>query len=565
MASSLQTAVLGMRAYQDMLEVTGNNIANADTIAFKENRVTFAEMFSRMLNRGSAAAGGIGGTNPIQIGLGVRLSSVDTNMSQGSFTTTSRDFDLALSGRGFFVVNDGVTDVYTRDGSFDVDANGYLVDPSTGYRVQRIGTVGEDSGFQAGGNNDIRIPYDALLPGQKTQTVEFAGNLSVEASDPTTSRLQASNLRYTLAGGGIADASSAFADVEQLQSFIDGDTIAITGRSRDGTAVSSTFTYGAANDGTTLQDLLDSVVSAFGGPSEVSATIEEGKLTLTEARSGYSLMDIDLSSSVASGAVPLDFDYLAVGGAGAHTTNSTVFDAQGREHSLTATFVRQDAEANVWDLVLNSVSGATDLQDRRVAGIEFSEEGTFLGVTQTDYFGNKSSDPGFSDLDVNFSLNFPSVTSLQQVRADFGRIGFHDGLTQFGNASTAGAVDQDGYGAGVLQTVSVDKTGVITGTFSNGETVDIAELSVAVFDNPQGLERNGDNYYGQSAAAGSVMYTHAADGGAGTIQQRMLEDSNVNIADQFTRLIIAQRGFQVNSRTVRVANAMLQQLATIIV
>ena len=144
MASALQTAVLGMRAYQEMLNVTGNNIANADTVSFKEDRITFSDMFSRTLSRGMRASEDIGGTNPIQIGLGVRVSSVSKNLSQGSFTSTEKAFDLALDGEGFFVVSDGINSIFTRDGTFDVDSEGYLVDPSTGYRVQRIGTIGED-------------------------------------------------------------------------------------------------------------------------------------------------------------------------------------------------------------------------------------------------------------------------------------------------------------------------------------------------------------------------------------------------------------------------------------
>ncbi|GAF67635.1 unnamed protein product, partial [marine sediment metagenome] len=152
MASALQTAVLGMRAYQEMLNVTGNNIANADTTAYKEDRITFSDMFSRTLSRGMRASEDVGGTNPIQVGLGVRVSSVDKNMGQGSFTSTEKDFDLAMDGEGFFVVNDGTSNVFTRDGTFDVDSEGYLVDPSTGNRVQRIGTTGEEFGFQLQGS-----------------------------------------------------------------------------------------------------------------------------------------------------------------------------------------------------------------------------------------------------------------------------------------------------------------------------------------------------------------------------------------------------------------------------
>lgn len=564
MPSSLQTAVLGMQAYQQMLDVTGNNIANADTVAFKEDRVNFADMFSRTLSRGSGATPTVGGTNPIQVGLGVKVASVDKNMSQGGFTSTQKDFDVALDGEGFFVVNDGVNDIYTRAGAFDVDSRGYLVDPATGYRLQRIGTTGEENGFQQTGNTNIQIPYQTNLPGSPTATINFKGNLSADENAPTITELQASGMAYTQTGGGLADASTDFSSIDQLQAFAPGETIAISGRARDGTAVTGTFTYGAANDGTTLQDLLNVITTTLGGPTQAVASVENGKITVRDVNAGYSLMDLGLSSSAHPSGVPAEFDYLSVGGTAAQTTNINVFDRQSRSHSLTATFVRQAQNINVWDLVINGTSDATAIPDRRIVGIAFDENGTYQGATGTDGFGHTASTPGFAEWDSRISLQFPGITTQQDITGDFGRRGFYDGLTQVGGASSAGAVNQDGYGTGSLQSVSIDGAGAISGTFSNGQTLPIAALKIAVFDNAQGLERAGANYYRPTPAAGSVIYSQGLQGRAGRIRQHVLENSNVDIAGEFTRLITAQEGFQVNSRVVRVTNNILQQLASII-
>lgn len=564
MASALQTAVLGMRAYQELLNVTGNNIANADTQAYKEDRITFSDMFSRMLRRGMRASEDVGGTNPMQVGLGVRVAAVAKNMTQGSFTSTDKDFDVAMDGEGFFVVNDGISNLFTRDGTFDVDSEGCLVDPGTGYRVQRIGTTGEEFGFQLPGVMSIEIPYGTELPGRRTQIIDFKGNLSAGEYDVSTTKLHAANFAYTLIAGGMGDVSSQFADVDQLQSFVDGDTIDVTGTATDGTAVSGTFTYGAANDGTTLQDLLDVITTAFGGAGECTASIHDGRITLEATDSGYSLMDVDLSSTAYPDAVPTDFDYMAVGGIAAQMTNISIFDSQARTHSLTATFVRHAPDVNVWDMVINTCTDAINIPDRRIAGITFDENGIYQGVTGIDYFGNSAADPGFGFLDANVSLLFPAIPVIQDISANFGRMGFYDGLVQMGGGSSAGAINQDGYGTGALQSISVDAEGVISGTFSNGETLEIAAITVAVFDNSQGLERAGGNYYRYTPAAGSTVYSRGTQGRAGRVRQNVLEDSNVDIAREFTRLITAQRGFQVNSRTVRVTNNMLQQLANII-
>lgn len=564
MASSLQTAVLGMQAYQEMLNVTGNNIANADTVGYKEDRVTFSDMFFRTVSAGTRGSDQKGGVNPIQVGFGVRVGSVDRNMSQGSFTTTGRVFDLAIDGEGFFVVSDGQGgELYTRDGSFDVDSLGYLVDPSTGYRVQRIGTEGEANGFQVTGDAGIRVPYDTNIPARYTHEITFKGNLSASDMSPTTSRLQG-NLAYTLTSGGNAKTTSEFADVVQLSTFADGDTISITGRRRDGTAVSDTFTYGAGNDGTTMQDLLDKITAAFGGTSAVEVTLEEGRIVVADAQDGYSLLDVHLSSAAHPDATPGEFDYLEVGGAAATTTKISIYDRLGRSHSMTLTFVRQDSGSNVWDLVVNSVADASTVSDRRIAGISFDENGTLEGVTGTDGFGHAPTDAGFAFLDDDLAIEFPGLSSEQVITANVGRAGFFDGLTQLGGGSTAGAIDQDGYGQGSLQSVSIERNGVIYGTFSNGQTLEIAALKVAVFDNAQGLERVGGNYYRMTMAAGSVVYTQGATGRAGGIRQNVLEDSNVDIVKEFAQLITAQRGFQINARTVRITNNILQQLANII-
>ena len=565
MATALQTGVLGMSAYQNMLNVTGNNIANADTTAFKQKRTTFAQMFSSTLSPGKRPTENTGGVNPLQVGLGTRISSVDQDMSQGGFTATENDFDIAMEGKGFFTVHDGNGELYTRDGTFDVDADNFLVDPSTGYRVQRIGTTGEGAGFQAAGVGDVKIPYDSVLPGSATRTVDFVGNLSADGDTAAKSELEAMSRVYTLASGGYAAEADDFADIQQLQGFAAGDTITIEGRANDGRAVSDSFTFGAVNDGTTLQDLMDKVVNAFGGAGEVEASVQEGKLRLSAVDEGYSLLDVNLSSTAHPDALPSDFNYVSAGGADSHTCNISVFDSQGRSHALTGTFVRQSAASNTWDFVINEVEGAAEVRDRRIAGLSFDGTGTFQGVTETDGYGNKAAASGFGEWDKGLEVRFPGIGGTQEVQANFGQAGTHDGITQYGGDSSAGPVDQDGYAAGALQSVSIDEKGVIEGTFSNGVTRDIAALKLASFSNPQGLERSGANYYRRSPAAGAAVYSQGLQGGVGKVRQSVLEDSNVDVAQQFTRLITAQRGFQINSRTVRVANQMLQQMASIIV
>lgn len=185
MSSSLLAGVSGLTAAQDLLDVVGNNLSNLNTTGFKSQTPLFSDLLYQTLSPASASTNG-SGTNPIQVGYGTMTSTVDTNLSQGALTTTGNPLDAAIQGKGFFVANNGTQNLYTRAGAFNIDAAGYLVDPATGYMIQRVGTVGQASatnpGFQAQGNSDIRIPMGTGIPGKASANVTFTGNLNAQTA-----------------------------------------------------------------------------------------------------------------------------------------------------------------------------------------------------------------------------------------------------------------------------------------------------------------------------------------------------------------------------------------------
>ena len=145
MFKSLYSGVSGLSANLTKLDVIGNNIANSNTVGFKSGRVTFNEMLTQTLKSASRpVAGGLGGTNPQQVGLGTQVGSIDSNFSQGNFETTGKNTDLAIQGAGFFILSDGVSNSYTRAGIFGLDSENILVNPTTGMRVQ--GVMADSSG-----------------------------------------------------------------------------------------------------------------------------------------------------------------------------------------------------------------------------------------------------------------------------------------------------------------------------------------------------------------------------------------------------------------------------------
>jgi len=161
MLRSLFAGISGLRVNQTMLDVTGNNIANANTIGFKSSTVVFQDTLSQMLTGASGASTSQGGTNPIQVGLGVQVASVASNLLQGSAQMTGRSTDLMIQGDGMFVLQDGNEQIYTRAGAFTFDETGTLVSPS-GARVK--GYALDAAGLPTGGLVDITLDSAGLTP-----------------------------------------------------------------------------------------------------------------------------------------------------------------------------------------------------------------------------------------------------------------------------------------------------------------------------------------------------------------------------------------------------------------
>ena len=553
MSDALLAGVSGLQAHQTMLDVAGNNLANADTYGFKASRVTFSELLSDTLREATQPSSKTGGTNPEQIGAGVNVASVDRNMSQGNLVYTGQPLDMAIEGSGYFTLNDGRREVYTRVGAFAVDSSFYLVDPATGYRVQRTGSEGVAEGFQTSTSSDIRIPYDVALAAKATQSITFAGNLSADTDNPTINILS-SGISYTQ-DEAAATGNTLLSDLDQAQGVAAGETIHIVGIDPIGQAVDTTFTIAA---GSTVSDLLDAITAAFsqGGTNPgAKATISNGEIRLTDSEAGYSQTDLYLTyAGTHTFELPSYFKCLQVGGEDARNTNVQVFDSQGIGHVLSVTFAKSK-DANTWDAVITSVTGAAgmDGDGRRVKGMTFGKDGSFGGL------GGATPDQAV------FTLNFGAQGSgAQDINLNLGTIGGFNGLSQFGGTSTVAANGQDGYQAGYLSSISVSREGLFVGMFTNGVRRDIAALQLTTFQNPAGLQSEGSNYFSVSANSGDPVATKGLAGGAGSVNGGSLEKSNVDMASEFVSLIQAQNGYQANARTITVTTAMLRELANLI-
>ncbi len=190
MMRSMFSAVSGLRNHQVEMDVIGNNIANVNTVGFKASRVTFQDMIYELIRSASAPSANLGGSNPEQAGLGMMVRSIDTLMTQGSLESTGKSTDVAIQGDGFFVLDTGQGQAYTRVGAFDLNLKKDLVDPATGYYVMgwMAGNNPSDpSGIDTGMDpTHINVPVGQMSIAQQTSSVTFTGNLDASAAGGTT-------------------------------------------------------------------------------------------------------------------------------------------------------------------------------------------------------------------------------------------------------------------------------------------------------------------------------------------------------------------------------------------
>ena len=226
----------------------------------------------------------------------------------------------------------------------------------------------------------------------------------------------------------------------------------------------------------------------------------------------------------------------------------TVFDSNGDSHVVSITFTKNPIETNKWTWEAN-VTGLSE--DRLVAG--FSGEITFDGEGNLRTFTYDGGAQSFKFIPEN------GVNQVD-IRFDAGTFGEIDGLSQFVGSPTALANKQNGYTTGDLSAISIDVNGKITAAYTNGISQTLGQVLLAAFNNPTGLIRTGDNLYDVSANSGQAVIGTAGSNIQSTITSGALELSNVELVEEFTKMIIAQRAFQANARVTTTSDRLLEEV-----
>ncbi len=553
MANVMITGVSGLQSHQKMIEVVGNNLANLNTVAFQQKTAVFADVLYDTIRSGSAGTAGVsGGTNPVQIGTGSRLSTIRTNMNSGGMESTGNELDLALDGTGYFVLSNGTQNLYSRAGTFQIDKNGMLVDTGTGYPVQRYGTVGESNtsgpAFQTPANSSINIPLGANVPGRATENAYISGNLPSNGARPAEQVLTTSPW---LQGGAAATSGTLLNDLDFVTTpFQAGDSITISGTNSDGGAVSTTL---SVSNTTTVGDLLATLNGAF--PDATASIGADGKLSLASNDVGKSFLSLSMTNTVGNtGLADFGSNVFVVTQEGTQGVivrgGIPIYDASGGVRTVNYEFERQTD--GTWDMRVVIDPAVGTVIDGDVKGITFGADGSFLTSTGS----------GTGDAKISIQFAGQTAPSTFSVVMDGGNM-TGGGLSSFSGDASISA-KQDGYANGILTSVQIDTSGIIQGIASNGAQFPIAQLAIGSFRNPQGLESVGNNFYISSLSSGDVQVGAGGSNGNGLVRAGQLEQSNVDIAIEFTRLIVAQRGFSANARTITVSNDILQELTNLI-
>lgn len=531
---SLNSGVSGLKAFQTKMDVIGNNISNVETAGFKSSRVSFSEMMNQRLGRS-----GVGGDSSPQlsneVGLGVRVSSIDRDFSQGALQTTGRATDLALEGNGYFVVSDGSQNLMTRAGNFVFNKEGALVDQG-GRQVQGYNADNDGNILGGGSTNGIRIDFENALPPKATEQVTLAGNL--DASTSKSQVVQAQN-GFTVEGGGVATLNTDLNELSQTLTDLEpGDEISFEVTLNDGTADTLTYTYTA---GDTMEQMIQEFNTQLNaGGDEGQLTLVDGLMVLRASQLGDS--DLQITDVTLNGTGEVNFPGFQVvqdGETNTRTMSTTVYDDLGRAHSLIIEF--SQTATNEWEYEAQFIDGQ-EITDGATGTVEFDELGQLSSGSTLDM----SFEPGNGANSTPFEVYLGDTE--QGTR-----------FTQYAGTNTAKVINQDGYTQGELVDVNIDGDGRVQGIYDNGNNMVLAQIAVAQVQNQNGMEMVGNGMFRPTSAAGETFINTADNFADASISAGTLEGSNVDLAKEFTEMITSQRAYQSNARVISTSDEMLME------
>ncbi|MFV0349772.1 MAG: flagellar hook protein FlgE [Halodesulfovibrio sp.] len=519
-SGSMYAGISGLTVHSQAMSVIGNNLANSSTIGYKSATTQFEDVFYSTVSTSN-------GLN--QVGHGATVATIYQDFSQGSYETSTSDTAVAIGGNGFFMVNTPTTGdrYYTRAGNFEFDQYGYLVD-AHGYQVQgwkAASTTSSNGVVQTQGALTSLQLSTYQSPPSATSSVYMSVNLDKSDDDNNN---DAADPFF-----------SVFNDWDGLDETPIGDTqyayqTTMTVYDEAGTAHELTVYFDKVED--------DSVTSQAGGYQ-----VWEYVVTCDPSDDGRIIDGQSLNTTSAAGLL---------------MAGTITFNSSGIMQGMTAFTLGSTATGDLHDLT-------------NWTPAEFSEDGYPVFTANFSGSPNASTTDATTALNIEFNMgvknegtgwaagvasnaaaignNFSSLTSFDQVDLQAGA------STAYDSASSTYDQSQDGYSTGYLQSIEVDRDGVVSGQYSNGQIIDLFVLALADFNNDQGLILEGGNLYSEGSESGSARIGRANTSSFGSIASNTLEQSNVDMSTEMVRLITTQRGYSANAKVITTADSMLQE------
>jgi flagellar hook protein FlgE len=601
---ALNTAVGGLQAQSFALQNISGNIANASTTGYKGIDTTFEDLIPDATTPDRQVAGG------------VTAFAQATITTQGTVSGTTVGTNMAINGDGFFSVQQpssvvdnvpvfaGVTD-YTRRGDFQVNANGNLVN-GAGYYLMGV-AVDPKTGNPLGNVPQVLQFQNNFIPAQATSAIQYAANLPTQPQTQASSTALAGTI--TAAGGinpsdfasnplpvgtpaPLVNASVTGAVVDNqlataapitaatllsgaagtdslLHGFASGDTITV-----DGTTITFEATGATGNELNVTDNvgaLLNKISAITGAPASVSGT---GQITLNTG----TVQNLDITASAGNattalgalgfGAPPITLARAAGTNVGTGTVTAndlqtftnesisggavTAYNSAGTPVNLQLRWAKTDSATlgaghqDTWNLFYQTSTSATGTQAAWVN-------------TGTTFAFNAS---GALSSPTGSSVSVPGVTVDGQALGTLSLNISSGALTQFASSSGAATINgitQNGFAAGQLQSVAIANSGLVVGTFSNGQNIDLASVTLSHFNGTNYLKALDGGAYEATDLSGVAIL-----GASGTISGSSLEGSNTDIADEFTKLIVTQQAYSANTKVITTANDMVQDLLNVL-
>ena len=583
MLRSLSSGVTGLQSHQIAMDVESDNIANVNTTGFKYSRANFSNLLAQTSSIATAPQGQLGGKNPVQVGLGTTASSTTRIFSQGSIQNTDKNTDMAIQGDGFFIVSPdgGNTYKYTRDGDFKFDAKGNFVNNS-GFIAQGWNLDTKTNKVDSTGPvESINIAPGLTTPANPTANVTLKANLNSGAN------VSSYAFAYQISDGGVVadDGNGNSTEVAgNLGVLFNATGEAFSLQSGQGVNIDfgggvKSFIYDPNGTETTgdhkfknmkdLRDAIDQEASAVAGTNVTVSVNDRGQFTvqntdatgtdLTITVSAYTDADTTENIKFTDSMKALNAT-LPAGGAGTatsqsfnaatHSSSIDVFDSLGSKHTLRMSF--RKTASSLWDMKV-TVPEPGVINTNPQPG---TPANTIRGSVSFNSDGSLST---YAPPNISYTAHNGSSEN-QQISLALGTTSRFDGMTSFDSPSSTSGISQDGYTGGDLVGIRIDQSGTLVGSFSNGRSFGLAQMGMAKFTNNEGLSAGGSNVYDQTANSGDPIIGTAASAGRGFIQASSLESSNVDLSKSLTNLIVIQRGFEANGKTITTSDQMLQTL-----